>query len=208
MEGAPFYREALDRSAGHLSKREALSKLLNLLKSKELEDEIRSGNVTLAIIRPAVGPEANIEGLSDLDAAKRIEEMIFELGILAKFSCPLTRKDVIDFYGDAPRKSMLNEPPVDSDTYKTRWAEFVDFMISGPSTFFLLYSPDGDAVGKWRAHLGHWNIDKNRDINTIRGALGVNKYNNLVHGSDAPESVLRELNIIGQSLKSHLSKTR
>lgn len=195
MEKVPFYREDLDRTSQNQSN-ESLSQVLDLLNDPRLGEGIAAGNITLAMIRPNVGPEANNLGLEDIDAAEKIEEMIEGLGVLAKFSILFSHEAAEEFYGGGPQESMSKESPRNPVKYESRWPEFVDFMTSGPTTVILLHSPNGDAIPRWRSHLGHWNIDEVRDKTTIRGILGVNKYNNLVHGSDAPESVLRELSII------------
>lgn len=195
MEKVPFYREDLDRTSQNHTN-ESLSQVIDLLNDPRLGEEIAAGNITLAMIRPNVGPEANNLGLEDIDAAEKIEEMIEGLGVLAKFSILFSQEAAEEFYGGGPQESMSKEKPRNPDEYESRWPEFVDFMTSGPTTVILLHSPNGDAIPRWRSHLGHWNIDEVRDETTIRGILGVNKYNNLVHGSDAPEFVLRELSII------------
>ena len=207
MEKVPFYRVDLDR-ASHDHRSESLSQVMDLLSDTRLEDEILAGNITLAMIRPNVGPEANNLGLEDIDAADKIEEMIEGLGVLAKFSFNFNQQEVEEFYGGGPQDSMSKEAPRNPSQYETRWPEFVDFMTSGPTTVILLHSPSGDAIPKWRSHLGHWNIDEVRDETTIRGKLGVNKYNNLVHGSDSPESVLRELSIIRSCIQGNLPETK
>lgn len=199
MEHVPFYSPDLDRAASRPTI-EAIDTVLDILSDSILRDEILAGNVTLAMIRPNVGPEANTEGLPDSECAVQIEEMIMGLGELAKFSFRFIKDAAEEFYGGGPEISMSKETPRNPDNYKTRWPEFIDFMTSGPTTVLLLHSPGSDAIAKWRSHLGHWNIDEVRDTSTIRGQLGVSKYNNLVHGSDAPEAVLRELNIIAHCL--------
>lgn len=204
MEKVPFYIPELDRTKDEFSQ-EAQSSVLELLDDTRLQKEIAAGNVTLAMVKPQVGPEANLKGLPDIDAANHIEEMIGGLGILAKFSFKFDREATEKFYGGGPQESMSKEKPLDTNSYDSRWPEYVDFMTSGPTTAILLYSPEGDAISRWRSHLGHWNIDEVKDVNTIRGKFGVNKYNNLVHGSDAPESVERELGIIRACIKRHIS---
>lgn len=207
MNRLPFYRNDLDRTSDDRSA-ESLSQVLDTISDPRLEEEILEGNITLAMVRPNVGPEANTLGLSDIEAAERIEEMIEGLGVLAKFSFNFTTEAVEEFYGGGPRESMSKESPIDSTRYDNRWPEFVDFMTSGPTTVILLYSPNNDAIPAWRNHLGHWNIDEVRDEATIRGKLGVNKYNNLVHGSDAPESVIRELTIIKSCIYSNFTEIK
>lgn len=205
MEQLPFYIKDLDRTS-HNQSIESLAQASDLLADPRLQDEIRSGNITLAMIRPSVGPEANNLGLDDIEAANKIEEMIEGLGVLAKISIKLTPQAAEEFYGGGPRENMSKEAPINPNIYESRWPEFIDFMTSGPTTIILLYSPAGDAISRWRSHLGHWNIDEVRDEATIRGKLGVNKYNNLVHGSDSPESVLREASIIRSCIQRKFSE--
>ncbi len=197
---SPFYNPELDRSISQPVAAEFVP-VLELLENPELHEEITKGNVTLAMIRPHVGPDANLLGLQDLEATDHIEESIFGLAVISKFSFTFTHNAVDSFYGGGPQASMEKEKPVDPTTYASRWLEFRDFMASAPTTALLLYSPYGDAITRWRGHLGHWNIDEIRDPATIRGAFGVNKYNNLVHGSDEPAAVFKELDIIRQSIR-------
>ncbi len=199
IERVPFYSPDLDRGnvAQDMAERNTVAELL---RDPYLAEEIKAGNVTLAMIRPDVGPNANVEGLSDLEAADNIEGMIEGLGEMAKFSLVFSEDAAKDFYQGGPEASMRREPAKDSSRYESKWPEFIELMTSGPTTAILLYSPDGDAIERWRAHLGHWNIDLIRDPATIRGRFGVDKHNNLVHGSDAPESVLREIAIIARCL--------
>ena len=205
MERHIFYSPELNRQNVEVSVESAESALV-ILRSESLKKEIKDGNVTLAMVRPRVGPEANIFGLADQETADTIEEMIEGLGIMAKFSIPFSPNTVEEFYRGGPQASMSKEPPRDSTNYDSRWPEFIDSMTSAPTTILLLHSPNHDAIDKWRRHLGHWNIDEFRDPSTIRGKLGVNKYNNLVHGSDASESVLREIDIISRQLEESINK--
>lgn len=203
MERLPFYTAELARSNTEPDA-DALELASELLSSPLIQEEIGKGNVTLAMIRPNVGPEANILGLSDEIASEKIEQMIECLGVMTKFSFTFTPEAAAAFYAGGPQESMSKEPPRNPQKYANRWPEFIDFMASGPTTILLLHSPNGDAIPLWRSHLGHWNIDEVRDPATIRGKLGVNKYNNLVHGSDSPESVIRELSLIAQCIQTQV----
>ena len=191
----PYYDSDLERTE-ITDSTEYKASVAELLADSRVIEAAQNGQLTLAMIRPNVGPEANLQSLSDSECAELIEEMIVGLGVVGKFSFKFTEDVVDEFYSGAPQETMERNSPLDSTRFDSRWPEFKEFMASGPTTALLLYSPDGDAIEKWRSHLGHWNIDKNRDPATIRGALGVNLYNNLVHGSDAPESVVRELGLI------------
>jgi nucleoside diphosphate kinase len=203
IEHAPFYEPDLHRNNVHATER-SVELVEELLQDPGLREQIITGNVTFAMIRPNVGPDANILGLSDQGCADQIEMMIHDLGFLAKFSFQFTPEAAEEFYQGAPKMSMTQETARDPSQYESRWQEFINFMTSGSVTAILLHSPDGKAIEKWRAHLGHWNIDDVRDMDTIRGKLGVNKYNNLVHGSDSPEAVLRELNIVSRILRQNI----
>lgn len=203
MSRLPYYNPELSRAENSPSQPSILE-TIGVLEDPRLQEEIAAGNISLAMIRPHVGPEANVLGLPDLEASDEIEGLIQGLGFTAKFSFQFTKEAVEDFYGGDPRDGMSQGIAKDSGKYANRWLEFVDFMTSGPTTAILLYSPNGDAIQSWRSHLGHWNIDKERDPNTIRGKLGVDKFNNLVHGSDSPQSVSRELEIIKSCLHGSL----
>jgi nucleoside diphosphate kinase len=194
----PYFDEDLSREHTHGDG--DFREVVSLLQDERLLQEAEAGNITLAMIRPQVGPEANLLGLSDLECAEKIEEMITNLGVVAKFSINFDVEVVDEFYSGAPQETMLGAAAEDQEKYSSRWPEFKDFMSSGPTTILILHSPNGDAIEQWRAHLGHWNIEKFRDPATIRGALAVNLFNNLVHGSDAPESVIRELGLIRRQL--------
>lgn len=173
--------------------------LIELLGSPELETEILKGNVTLAMIRPALEAGSNIEG-EDNKIANIIESSIKNLGIMAKFSLVFRPNIVDEFYTGAPKEIQLDLPPERDFEFSNRWEEFVSIMTKGPTTVLLLWSSKGDAVDAWRKQVGHWNIIDNRDPTTIRGMFGVDNYNNLVHGSDSKESVQREVGLIRNAL--------
>ena len=76
----------------------------------------------------------------------------------------------------------------------------VAMMKSGPTTVLLLHSGDGQAIQHWRKLVGHWDIVDTNQPETIRGKYGKDNYNNLIHGSDSPDSVKNELGLITQQL--------
>ena len=195
----PFYSQELDRS--QVNQDSEYGEVIALLNHPKTLEQVRAGNLTLAMIRPHVGPEANLLGLSDSGCVQLIEERIQGLGVAAKFSLQFDQETIDAFYSGDPQSVMLIAEPEDPYRFDSRWPEFKEFMASGPTTILLLHSPNGDAVDLWRACLGHWNIERFRDPSTIRGSLGVNVFNNLVHGSDVSASVERELNIITKLLR-------
>ena len=70
--------------------------------------------------------------------------------------------------------------------------ELVEFITSGP-VVAMEWSGDS-AVSVSRTVMGATD-PKNADIGTIRGDFGLAVTQNLVHGSDSPESAERELDI-------------
>lgn len=197
----PYYSTDLSREV-EKPQSEDYAEILEILQSDQLEKLIDDGLVTLAMIKPKVGPEANNLALGDIEAADKIETMIGGLGVMAKFSFTFDSEGADIFYdGPAKTDSMMPKPPLKSDKFENRWEEYKDLMQSGPVTVLLLYGEN--AIESWREHLGHWNIVANHDPATIRGALGVDNHNNLVHGSDSPESVKREVSIVADQLSRY-----
>jgi len=197
-ERMPYYNPELARSGE--STPEALAEVVQLLRSPELTNMALANNLTVAMIRPSVGPDANVLNLSDVDAADLIEEQIQELGVVAKFSFRFD-PDVLEiFYAGPSQDAMRAAEPRHQGGFETKWDEFKHLMVAEPTTVLVLFAEE-DAITKWRDHLGHWNIEANRDPTTIRGRLGVDNFNNLVHGSDSTESVMRELDLIAQSIE-------
>jgi nucleoside-diphosphate kinase len=73
---------------------------------------------------------------------------------------------------------------------KPFFGELVAFITSGP-TFALVVEGEG-AIATMRKTIGATN-PANAEPGTIRGDLAVAMPNNLVHGSDSPESAEREI---------------
>jgi nucleoside diphosphate kinase len=190
----PFYSEELGRD-NLCPSGEVRAGLLALLRSNFLNDEIMHGNVTLAMIRPSIGPTENVYEWQDRQAAEKIEEMIARLGVMAKFSFRFTQEAAEEFY-QGVKGYLESRPPTRPGPYGSHWEEFIALMTSGPTTALLLYNADGNAISLWRAQLGSRNVNESRDNNTIRGRLSTDIYNNLVHGSDSPNAVAAELQII------------
>jgi nucleoside-diphosphate kinase len=75
---------------------------------------------------------------------------------------------------------------------KPFFGELVDFITSG-ETLALVLEGEG-AVATSRMTIGATN-PANADAGTIRGDLALSMPDNLVHGSDSPESAEREIGI-------------
>ena len=68
--------------------------------------------------------------------------------------------------------------------------DLVAFITSGPLVAAVIEGPD--AIGAWRTMMGATNpIDA--APGTIRGDLASEMQNNVVHGSDSPQSAAREI---------------
>ena len=73
---------------------------------------------------------------------------------------------------------------------KPFFGELVEFITSGP-TWALVVEGEG-AIGTMRTTIGATN-PANAEPGTIRGDLAMSMPDNLVHGSDSPESAEREI---------------
>ena len=76
---------------------------------------------------------------------------------------------------------------------KPFYADLVTFMSSGPVVARVLEGPE-DTWAVVRTMMGATNPRK-ADAGTIRGDLSAQFTENLVHGSDGPESAVREIGI-------------
>ena len=84
----------------------------------------------------------------------------------------------------------LAEEHYNEHSEKPFFGELVEFITSGP-TLALVLEGDG-ALAVVRTTMGATN-PTNADPGTIRGDLALAMPDNLVHGSDSPESAEREL---------------
>ena len=75
---------------------------------------------------------------------------------------------------------------------KPFFGELVDFITSGPTLAFVL---EGEgAIGTCRKTIGATN-PADAEPGSLRGQFALAMPNNLVHGSDAPESAAREIGL-------------
>jgi nucleoside diphosphate kinase len=204
----PYYNAELVR--GHNPEAipaQTYCEVVELLGDPLLDTLIEAGNITVAMIRPDLEGNLNEDG-NDQQLSDLIEMNIGRLGMMAKFSVQFDEAAVEEFYGGRPKEVQLNMVPERYDEYfANRWDEFKHLMMNGQSTVLILHSPTGDAIEGWREQVGHFDIVGRRDPMTIRGHFGTDNYNNLVHGSDSPESAAREIgiirNLIGRVSQEH-----
>jgi nucleoside-diphosphate kinase len=81
---------------------------------------------------------------------------------------------------------------------KPFFGELVDFITRGPAMLCVFEGP-GDTWKVVRTLMGATN-PKDAAPGTIRGDLGILMTENLVHGSDGPESATREIGIFFPTL--------
>jgi nucleoside-diphosphate kinase len=86
--------------------------------------------------------------------------------------------------------SALGEAHYGEHREKPFFGELVDFITSGP-TWALVVEGEG-AIATMRKTIGATN-PANAEPGTIRGDLASSMPDNLVHGSDSPESAEREI---------------
>jgi nucleoside-diphosphate kinase len=84
----------------------------------------------------------------------------------------------------------LGETHYAEHSEKPFFGELVEFITSGP-TWALIVEGE-DAIGTMRKTIGATN-PANAEPGTIRGDLAMSMPDNLVHGSDSPESAEREI---------------
>ena len=75
---------------------------------------------------------------------------------------------------------------------KPFFGDIVDFMTSGPGVKMVVSGLS--AVSKMRTHMGATN-PHNEAPGTIRGDFGLVMDENVIHGSDSPESAEREIGV-------------
>jgi nucleoside-diphosphate kinase len=74
--------------------------------------------------------------------------------------------------------------------HKAFFNDLVAFITSGPLVAAVIEGPD--AIVQWRSMMGATN-PVNAPLGTIRGDLATEMQNNVTHGSDSPESAIREI---------------
>ena len=86
----------------------------------------------------------------------------------------------------------------DEHKEKPFFKDLVDFITRGPAMLLAVEGP-GDTWKVVRTMMGTTN-PKDAAPGTIRGDLGIDFTENLVHGSDGPESAARELGLFFPNL--------
>ena len=74
---------------------------------------------------------------------------------------------------------------------KPFYGDLLDFITSGPVVAAIVEGPR--AIAAWRQIAGGTDPVEKATPGTIRGDFALETQNNLVHGSDSPESAAREI---------------
>lgn len=130
---------------------------------------------TLTIIKPdaiANGHESKI--------TKHITDSGFQ--IAARKRMHLTTEDAYDFY------EMHKDKPF--------FRDLIEYMTSGPCVFMVLRNENSaNAIEDFRNLIGATD-PKDAEEGTIRKIYGESLQKNSIHGSDSPESVVREADLM------------
>lgn len=164
------------------------------LESATLKKKIQDGYITLGLIRPNVHLSVNFAS-DHINAANKLEASIDTLRPTRRFSITFDGIAIESLY-DGVKQSQMSRPPEFDPSAENRWTEFTNLMTSGPSRVLLLQSTTKNAVDLWRKQIGHWDIERHRDVSTLRGRYGIHNHNNLFHGSDSPQNAMHEISIV------------
>lgn len=178
-----------------------LGKVIEVLSHPGLTELIDDGKLTFAMIRPRA--DLNRRGLSDVEAAEAIARDIrAPLEVVFSISARFERKMIDELYDEKPKVTQRELAAMKyPDKFNNRWEEFADLMSSGAVTVLLLFSPGGKAIQLWREQIGHLDIAVAKE-GTLRKTWAIDTYNNLLHGSDSPDAVRRELGVLLRLLHS------
>lgn len=190
-----------------------IEEVAGVFNSDDFKILVSEEKITLAMIKPklddSVDPNA-IAGipLNDPSLADFLLRQIRPpLEPTIHVSLVMTNSMVDKFYDDGPKQKMQLLPaefPIRHPQAKNRWDEWAENMTGGPATFAPLFSSDGQAVKRWRTQMGNdWNVDrlKQSHPNSLR-AMAKDADRNLLHGSDSPKSVQREIDLLISFLES------
>jgi nucleoside-diphosphate kinase len=161
--------------------RKRLELILNVLNHPATERLIDEGHITFGAIKPNAH-QSKLGAIDDVSAEEKLLKYIgsrknSNLKIMFATSLSPTMEDLEIFYKDI-KKNLQSVRKKEGSA----WDDLITEYMSGPFTYFLLYSPNGDAVRKWRDIIGATDPSK-ADKNSIRGKFALKMPNNLVHGS-------------------------
>lgn len=187
-----------NRAIGRSSKfTRGLRRVFDALCDPELDGLIKQSQATVGLIKPRAFESKNLGWNDDLSARMLLgiigsERLVFEM------PWRLTIPEAEAFY--APLRDKYLDRPQRYQAYGTRvWESVINHATSGPLTLMLIC--EDNAIEWWRERIGA-TYPAEADPASIRGKYAYQEMlpNNLVHGSDSPESAARELEVIRNSL--------
>lgn len=183
-----FRSHELDNIIGS-GERTKIALLEHVLKHRNLKHVIRDGYLTLGAVKPhtelcRLGVETDLEGT--LKTMSLIEP---PLEVLCQLSMVLNQKDIESFYAEA--KGRIGEG----------WEGFVEYMQSGPITYFLLFDPTKNAIENWRNQMGATNPIE-AEVGTIRQRYALSRQMSLVHGSTSTQDAINEIKWLASKVQS------
>lgn len=175
-----------------------VKELCSLLESSEMQQLIESGYITVGMVKPRLDRHMDPEKV-DIGFSGDSELAEFAIGLIDKplevlstISLKMTSEMVEEFYAGAKSNMMSSH---DTNDGRSVWEHFKELMDSGPVTFLVIGSPDGNAIDLWRAKIGRsWDVVKS-EPGQLRHLMKSNA-NNGFHGSDSPQAVKDELKFI------------
>ncbi|MDD2823527.1 MAG: nucleoside-diphosphate kinase [Candidatus Daviesbacteria bacterium] len=149
------------------------------LKHPELIEMTKEGLITLAMIKPQANESKDLSP-NDQKAADLLMDEIGRDKIIFSLSLKLSPDNVMTFYQGNPHLDSI-----------------LSHFEQGSATLLLLHYKQGDAVCQWRKDIGPTDPEKAsvESPDSIRGKHALSISNNLVHGSDSIESVIREIGV-------------
>lgn len=173
--------------------KEKIELIVEVLSHPGLTTLAEEGKITLGMIKPHIELGNNLPTDQD-EAADIIAQEIGDDHIIFNQPFFLTPEDIATFYPHV-KENLLSKGNAEE------WDNMEQFMSSAPVNVLLLYFPEGDAVASWRSLMGPTVPDQARSEqpDSIRGRHATELPNNIVHGSDSPESVIREIGIFAKA---------
>ena len=139
-----------------------VAQLREILLETEMGDLINAGYITIGMIKPRLDKhiylnKVEVDFPSDSEIVNDVITKINSpLEVLATVSMRMSPEMVEEFYVSSKPNMQREEPDG-----RTTWQHFHELMASGPVTFMVIGSPDGNAIDLWRQRIGRsWDVTK------------------------------------------------
>jgi len=152
------------------------------------------------MVRPKLDGIGKVMG-SDDEIVQRVLEEAEGRGmkVMLDVGVQLQKEQVAEFY----RAHEQRFRAVEFVPGRTVWEKVLEINTQGPVSLVILFDAEGDAPAKWRKIIGATNPTE-ADPGTIRAVYARDWNNNVVHGSDHPEAVRRDIDWLVGVLESLL----